>query len=342
MDDFKMSSLEESKNEWISRLIYILTPCIFDGFKSIFNEALTLCKNNNEEEKYLMTLQNFLSRIPKWNNNIIEDETQRILDTCECNYLEDLITCVHIIQLKTLSCIKVGNESKKIDINIPSLKDFIHKCYINSARSLYSNIYLFKLDENSLDKQKNNREIEIMIKENVHNSITDSIPIEKLLRLYLDETKETNTEVTEENNYILQEAPSEEDNIDNNEIHDNNIKKEVKEFIENNKSSLDKQAEEIANNDTVNIPLKEVPADLSTNDDSIYQNSNDGVKFNSIDKAVDVNGNEESIPAPKDLNTLNKKLEEKVDIFNNDNEDDDDDKLKIGKTIVFLPDPESP
>ena len=72
------------------------------------------------------------------------------------------------------------------------------------SRSLYSNIYLFKLDENSLDKQKNNREIEIIIKEAIHNSITDSIPIEKLLRLYLDETKETNTEVTEENNYILQ------------------------------------------------------------------------------------------------------------------------------------------
>ena len=42
-------------------------------------------------------------------------------DICECNYLEDLITRVHIIQLK-LYLLKIGNESKKIDINIPSLK----------------------------------------------------------------------------------------------------------------------------------------------------------------------------------------------------------------------------
>ena len=78
MDDFNVSSLHESKNEWGARLLTILTPLIIDGYKSILEEAIKLCKDNNESEKYLMTFQNFISRIPKWNATIIEVEKKRI------------------------------------------------------------------------------------------------------------------------------------------------------------------------------------------------------------------------------------------------------------------------
>ena len=100
MDDFNVSALHESKNEWGARLLTILTPLIVEGFKSIFDESLALCKTNNELDKYLMTFQNFISRIPKWNPSIIENEKKRICDKSGCSYLDDLITCVHIIQLK--------------------------------------------------------------------------------------------------------------------------------------------------------------------------------------------------------------------------------------------------
>ena len=42
MDDFNVSSLHESKNEWSSRLLTILTPLVIDGFKSILEEAIKL------------------------------------------------------------------------------------------------------------------------------------------------------------------------------------------------------------------------------------------------------------------------------------------------------------
>ena len=35
MDDFNINSLQESRNEWTSRLVTILLPCIFNGLKSI-------------------------------------------------------------------------------------------------------------------------------------------------------------------------------------------------------------------------------------------------------------------------------------------------------------------
>jgi hypothetical protein len=144
MDDFNINVLNESKNEWCGRLLNILTPYILEGLKSIFDESFKLCKTNGEMDKYLMTFQNFISRIPKWSQTIIEEEINRIIERSGCNYLEDLITCVHIIQLKVLTCIRVGNKQKKIDISIPKLDHFIHKIYIHSARKIYMNIFLLR------------------------------------------------------------------------------------------------------------------------------------------------------------------------------------------------------
>ena len=126
-----MTSLNESKNEWCARLVNTLSPTIVQGLKSIFDEAWNLCITNDEEDKYLMTFQTFLSRVPKWNQTIIESERARITEMSGCSYLEELITCVHIIQLKSLSCVRVGQKQKKIDIDIPSVDMFIHKVYIN-------------------------------------------------------------------------------------------------------------------------------------------------------------------------------------------------------------------
>ena len=197
MEDYNSNLLNDSKNEWSIRLMNILSGHIIDGFRSIFNEALEICTQNEEPEKYLMTFQNFLSRIPKWNQNMIETESQRIVANSQCNYLDDLITCVHIIQLKILSCVRTSNHNKKIEINIPNFVSFLHNVYINIARKLYSNIYLFQIDVTPLEQQKNNREFELIVQSCIMNTIRDNIPIDHLLRQYIDETQEVDIEKKE-------------------------------------------------------------------------------------------------------------------------------------------------
>ena len=190
MDDFNVSSLHESKNEWGARLLTILTPLIIDGFKSIFDESLKVCKETNETDKYLMTFQNLIVRIPKWNSVIIDTEKKRIIERSACSYLEELITCVHIIQLKLLTSMRVGQKQKKIDLDIPKFNDFIHKVYINVARKVYMNVYLFEINILPLQIQKHNRELEIIVQECILNAVRESIPIEHILRAYMDETVE--------------------------------------------------------------------------------------------------------------------------------------------------------
>jgi len=141
----------------------------------------------------LMTFQNLLARIPKWNQSIIDTEKKRIVELCNCSYLEDILTCVHIIQLKILSCVRVGSETKKVSIDIPDFSVFIHQAYTNIARKLYSNIYLFEIDIQPLETQKRNREFEHIVQTCIMNTIRDRIPIETLLRQYIDETQEVET-----------------------------------------------------------------------------------------------------------------------------------------------------
>jgi hypothetical protein len=212
MDDYSVTSLYESKNEWASRLVNILTPLIQEGIRSIFDEAVKLCLGNKEQDKYLMTFQNLLSRVPKWNPNIIKEETARIKERSTCGYLEDLITCVHIIHLKCMTVMRVGNKQKKVDIKIPQLADFIHKIYVNTARKVYSNVYIFEKGIQPLHTQRNNREFEIIVKECIYNTIRDNIPVEELIKMYLEDTIEDVVEVTE-NEEVIQQEPilSEED-----------------------------------------------------------------------------------------------------------------------------------
>lgn len=205
MDDFNVSALHESKNEWGSRLVTILTPLIIDGYKSILEESIKLCKENGEMDKYLMTFQNLISRIPKWNTEIIETERKRICDKSGCNYLEDLVTCVHIIQLKILTAMRVGQKQKKIDINIPKLDEFIHKTYINVARKVYKNVYLFEINIQPLTIQKHYRELEIIVQECILNTLRESIPVESILKAYMDETIEE--DVTQEVKEEIIEEP---------------------------------------------------------------------------------------------------------------------------------------
>ena len=273
MDDYNVNVLSEAKNEYSSRLLNILTPLVILGIKSIFSEAVDLCDENNEEEKYLMTFQNFLSRVPKWNSTIIKEETKRIIEESKCPYLEDLLTCVHITQLKILTSIRVSNQQKKIEIDIPKLEDFVHNVYIGFARKLYSNIYLFEKDIMPLEYQKNMREAEIICRECILKVIRDSMPIEQILRAYMDES--VHDEIVEE---TLEKQVTEDEAIDMiEEAKKNNENSEKDKDVSINKvGSVDKDNEVtveepklLKNSEIAEDAIKEVTDSIKNDEKSI-------------------------------------------------------------------------
>jgi hypothetical protein len=259
----------------------------------MFEESYKLCKENGETDKYLMTFQNFISRIPKWNSTIIEEERKRICDKSGCGYLEDLITCVHIIQLKILTAMRAGTKQKKIDISIPKLDDFIHRAYIHAARKMYTNVYLFEVNVAPLQVQKNHRETEIIIQECILNALRESIPVETILRAYMEESVEENVveEIKEEIIPIKEEIP-------------------------------------VVPSATPSLPSHTQSAVVSPFPSASAYESANRLKFNDVDYAITSDNVQQEIDAPKTFERL-----EQVSVMRNEQrkleEDDDDDNVKL-------------
>ena len=325
MDDFVISNLNESRNEWCSRLVSIFTPLIVDGVRSIFSESWKICIQNDEANKYLMTFQNLLSRVPKWNNEIIEKERVRIVEKSGCDYLEDLITCVHIIQLKILTCIRVGNKQKKIDITIPKLDNFVHKVYIAVARKLYSNVYLFEKNLAPLQLQKNNRELEMIVQECILNVIRESIPTEEIIRAYMDESIEHEEEVIVETIDNPEEASESEE------------QKQGGDNQSNITADMIEKAEPYA---AIPEPEEEPPITTQTIQD-VHPDEHvvTTLSFNDIDSVLDGTNHVNEIDAPKSIEKLEELSTSRAmenSMYGSD--DDDDERLKIDTTNMTLTD----
>jgi len=301
MDDFVISNLYESRNEWCSRLVSTFTPLVVEGIRSLFNEAWKMCVDTDEVGKYLMTFQNLLSRVPTWNSVIVEQERKRIIERSGCNYLEDLITCVHIIQLKVLTCIRVGNKQKKIDISIPKLDHFIHKVYIHVARKIYTNVYLFEKSVTPLQIQKNNRELEMIIQECILTSVRESIPTEEIIRAYMDESVEDEEEVIIE---AIKEPVLPEKSQDSGDA-------------ESKTEDKDKEKSE----ESVSV----VPSVKNIDEEKVTTK----LSFNDFDAVLNGNDQVESVNAPKTIERLEEISTSRAMQRKLEEEAEDDDKIKI-------------
>jgi len=338
MDDYSLSSLTESKNQWCAHLVSLLTHHVNVGIDSIFNESVNICSQEQEENKYLMTFQNLLSTIPSWNPTIIEQEKNRIENDSGCKYLEDLITAVHIIQLKALTCIRVGQKQKKIDINIPSLDKFIHNSYINVARKLYTNIYLYQKTVNPLQSQKNKHKVELLIKEAILLTIRDSVPIERILQCYMEENEEIEipTEIPiEPTNISCSDLAIDKSNLPDIPVHLSDNSQLTCEPPAEKPNLIDTSTIELQKN---NLKDEKLQLDINeiipaTNSLNISEpNDNLSISFSDIDKIIEPNDSEKEVIAPKDIPTL-----EKIYEINNEkrkeSENNDDDKLNIGSDV---------
>ena len=92
-----LNLIVETKNEYVTHLCNILTPLIFEGIQSIYKEAQKISDGTD----ILKIFQTYLKRIPKWNQNLIDKETERIINSSHSyGWLGDLIKATLKAHLK--------------------------------------------------------------------------------------------------------------------------------------------------------------------------------------------------------------------------------------------------
>ena len=194
MDESNNAIFTHAKMEYTAQLVDVLTPNFFDGIKSIYDESKTVHRTNNPNNSSILILfRLFLEKVPTWSNEVIETETNRIIDTSNCDWLNDLITAVFISHTKILTAIGTNNNSN-IELIIPKTINFIHKCYINIAREIWKNPYLFNDYVTGSEYQMNMRTVELLIKESIENTIRKALPVKEILKQQLDIYDNTNNE----------------------------------------------------------------------------------------------------------------------------------------------------
>jgi len=177
--------LIETKNEYTTRLTNILAPLVFEGFVGIYKDSLNIASEN----EVLKIFQTCLKAVPKWNQDIINKETSRILtQSNSVEWLEKLIKATikaNIIVLTYNPYAKVQVPIKQEDYDNVNTASFIHMVYIECAREFYNNPYLLYHVYPPIDIKRNQRESLNIIKESIKEALRKLLPYKYILNIYL-------------------------------------------------------------------------------------------------------------------------------------------------------------
>ena len=193
---------EAAKQEWTKHICNLLVPVIEEGFRNIYANCAKSVQvtEDPEDEDATVTapmvgaiskFKETLLDIPKWNQEIIDQEFDRILNNDDCReVLDDLVKAAFTSHILILTSVNLsGQTNKKVEMNIPSSKRFVHKIYIEAARVFYRNPHLFVTFFNDAETEyryhKNGSRIEQVLCASVEEAIRKLMPIRAILRAYM-------------------------------------------------------------------------------------------------------------------------------------------------------------
>jgi len=287
----------ETKLEYTTQLVNILTPLIYEGVQSIYAESL---KVSNEANNVLKVFQSFLKRIPKWNEEMIKQETERIMNnTKSFSWLHDLVKATIKANIIVLTynpnCLAPPGYKLQTKIdpkfyeNI-KIEDFIHKIYIECARELWNNPYLMYHQYPAIELKRNQRDTIHLIKDSIKEGIRKLLPVKEILELYLGEELEPN-------------IPN--DNFDRNitEADEKNIQKLIRRELTNTNPISNNNLVKLEGQDMlVKIDSREVSNKLDTHEILNKINSKDEPK----NANLQIGGDEKKDLESKILEIINK------------------------------------
>ena len=185
------------KDNLVDSLCSGLVPHILDGFVSIYEDSVRVNPKKPHEQ-----YKRFLLDIKLWPPNIITAETKRIVALFKT--LRKVVKTINYINIKSLSLIGRHNihvDDDYISKHTPSVDNFIHMVYMNSAKEFFHDDSLMNYSVPGT-RLRQSTIVEAVIKQLLHQFV----PISELLHNINDDTditlldNTTDTEQTKENN----------------------------------------------------------------------------------------------------------------------------------------------
>jgi len=177
--------LVEAKREYTRHICNLLVPIVISGIKNIYENCKEECQTTGNQE-LTTSFQETLKQIPKWNQDVIDQEYDRILKHEDCDLLDDLVKAVFIFNIKILSVISNNNKPKKVTLEIPSTKRLIHRCYLKSSKDIIRNPFLFDDMLEDYEYRKNMKDVEKIVTNSIDEAIRSLVPVRSILMQYME------------------------------------------------------------------------------------------------------------------------------------------------------------
>jgi hypothetical protein len=177
-----VSLYSEARTEYLKQLSTWIIPPLVDFYRKEYNTIAA-----RDSKKAMSAFQEFCSTVPLWNQDVIDTHIGALLDTCRCDYVEELMTAVFIAHTKMLTSIRVNSRQKKLQIKLPKLDHFLHRVFVECARAFWKAPFLFAEDLTPVEKQKNVLQAEVMCTEALSGAVRSLLPVKSILQDYLDD-----------------------------------------------------------------------------------------------------------------------------------------------------------
>ena len=116
----KSVAKDKSEDQWIANISEIVVPVTSEPLeiKNFLDESGSKVVFSTQTNKSILNLfRTFLEKVPEWNNELILNETDRIIECSKCDWLDELLTAVFISHTRILMSIGSNHNFNKINVN---------------------------------------------------------------------------------------------------------------------------------------------------------------------------------------------------------------------------------
>ncbi len=326
-------NIADIKNIYLQQLTSILTPCMFDSIKNIYNRSCEIAKGSKMSIEYAFKV--CLKDLVNLSQQSIINEVSKIKSLSNSgSYFDNLVRSViksHIVlmsyNVSKESCPICDIRKYNIDIN-----KFIHECYIELGNQIFNDPRIFIMclkDGEELNNINGNircgNKFDKLVKKCISKVVFSFIPVNDVLVEYLNKDKITD-------DYIKAKQDIEKDEIVN------RIIEGINEKIKINQSggfNIDELMERIKNLISSNSNNIEQPINIQSIQSTIKQIDN--VISNDISAAIITEEDKKSVKETekeeeiKEVKEINKEVKNET---NNEVIIDEQDKQSVNDQVI--------
>lgn len=321
-------NITDIKNIYLQQLTSILTPCMFDSIKNIYNRSCEIAKGSKMSIEYAFKV--CLKDLVNLSQQSIINEVSKIKSLSNSgSYFDNLVRSViksHIVlmsyNVSKDSCPICDIRKYNIDIN-----KFIHECYIELGNQIFNDPRIFIMclkDGDELNNINGNircgNKFDKLVKKCISKVVFSFIPVNDVLVEYLNKDKITD-------DYIKAKQDIEKDEIVNRIIEGINEKIKINQTGGFNIDELMERIKNLISSNSNNI---EQPINIQSVQSTIKQIDN--VISNDISAAIITEEDKKNVKeTEKEEGEINKEVKNEI---NNEVIIDEQDKQNINDQVI--------